>query len=141
MLLLTATTYDSVTKLAAALEAKKPAGAAYSISAGTARVSTLLITVHQLLKRHERNAAVGDKYVIQLVERQCSYTLLTGGRYIIASAADTAARVTYLAGKLDAAAIQLMLAQTLAMASLIGHKFCGTANALVQTHTTIGLCN
>ena len=99
------TTYDSVTKLAAALEAKKPAGAAYSISAGTARVVTLAdhgtpafeaaMNANVQLLVTSMSSDVGGTDI--------EYTLLLADVTSLQAAHDTAARVKYLAGKLDVA--------------------------------------
>ena len=102
------TTYDSSTKLAAAFNAKRPTGAAYGITAAgaTAKVATLADHGTPAFETAmNASAATGDKYVINIGGTDVSYTLLSGDVTALQNAAlDTAARVTYLADKLDTAA-------------------------------------
>ena len=135
-----ATTYNSVTKVAAALEANKPTGAAYSISAGTNRVVTLADHGTPAFEAAmNANAAVGDKYVIDVAGTDIEYTLIASDVTSLQAAADTAARVSYLAGKLD------IDANTAASGSDIGYgvtssgtSFIVTANAVGADATVIG---
>ena len=135
-----ATTYNSVTKVAAALEANKPTGAAYSISAGTNRVVTLADHGTPAFEAAmNANAAVGDKYVIDVAGTDIEYTLIASDVTSLQAAADTAARVSYLAGKLD------IDANTAASGSDIGYgvtssgtSFIVTANAVGTDATVIG---
>ncbi len=134
------TTYNSVTKVAAALEANKPTGAAYSISAGTNRVVTLADHGTPAFEAAmNANAAVGDKYVIDVAGTDIEYTLIGSDVTSLQAAADTAARVSYLAGKLD------IDANTAASGSDIGYgvtssgtSFIVTANAVGADATVIG---
>jgi len=101
------TTFDSSTKLAAAFNAKRPTGAGYGITAAgvTAKVATLADHGTPAFETAMNASAVtGDKYVINIGGTDVSYTLLSGDVTALQAAADTAARVTYLAGKLDTAA-------------------------------------
>jgi flagellin len=134
------TTYDSVTKLAAALEAKKPAGAAYSISAGTARVVTLADHGTPAFEAAmNANAAVGDKYVIDVGGTDIEYTLLSGDVTSLQAAADTAARVKYLAGKLDVDANTANAGSDIGFGvTSSGTSFIVTANAVGADATVIG---
>jgi len=101
------TTYDSSTKLAAAFNAKRPAGAAYGITAAgaTARVVTLADHGTPAFEAAmNTNAADGDKYVINIGGTDVAYTLAAGEAATLSGLAALSNRVTWLAAKLDTAA-------------------------------------
>ena len=128
-----ATTYNSVTKVAAALEANKPTGAAYSISAGTNRVVTLADHGTPAFEAAmNANAAVGDKYVIDVAGTDIEYTLIASDVTSLQAAADTAARVSYLAGKLD------IDANTAASGSDIGYGVTSSGTSFIVTKNAVG---
>ena len=138
------TTYDSVTKLAAALEAKKPAGAAYSISAGTARVSTFAdYGTPAFEAAMNTNVAVGHVFSISIgaTPDVVSHTITGADVTSLQAAADTASRVKYLAGKLDAAANTAGAGSADVGYGITssGTSFVVTANTTGADATTIGL--
>ena len=89
------------------------------------------------------NAAVGDKYVnLILVQRRCGTLCSRWTLHRCKPLHDTASRVKYLAGKLDAAANTADAgSDDWLWHNSSGTSFLVTANALVQTATAIGLLN
>ena len=127
-----ATTYDSVGKLAAALEAKKPSGAAYTISGGTARVSTFADISPAFEDALNANVATGDVFSIAVGSGSISYTIIGADVTSLQGAASTAERVAYLAGKLDSAA------NTAASNADIGYGVTSSGTSFVVTANTTG---
>jgi flagellin len=128
-----ATTYDSVGKLAAALEAKKPSGAAYTISGGTARVSTFADISPAFENALNTNVASGDVFSIAVGAGSISYTLDGTDVTSLKGAASTAERVAYLAGKLDVAADSAAAAS-----SDIGYGVTSSGTSFVVTANITG---
>jgi flagellar hook-associated protein FlgK len=118
----------------------KSDGSAATTSAGTNRVVTLADHGTPAFEAAmNANAAVGDKYVIDVAGTDIEYTLIASDVTSLQAAADTAARVSYLAGKLD------IDANTAASGSDIGYgvtssgtSFIVTANAVGADATVIG---
>ena len=101
------TTYDSSTKLAAAFNAKRPAGAAYGITAAGATARVITLADHgtpAFEAAMNTNAADGDKYVINIGGTDVAYTLAAGEAATLSGLAALSNRVTWLAAKLDTAA-------------------------------------
>jgi len=101
------TTYDSSTKLAAAFNAKRPAGAAYGITAAGATARVITLADHgtpAFEAAMNTNAADGDKYVINIGGTDVAYTLAAGEATTLSGLAALSNRVTWLAAKLDTAA-------------------------------------
>jgi len=136
------TTYDSSTKLAAAFNAKRPAGAAYGITAAGATARVITLADHgtpAFEAAMNTNAADGDKYVINIGGTDVAYTLAAGEAATLSGLAALSNRVTWLAAKLDTAANTADGGSDIGFGiTASGTSFLVTANAAGdQTNATI----
>jgi len=111
----------------------KSDGSAATTSAGTARVVTLADHGTPAFEAAmNANAAAGDKYVIDVAGTDIEYTLIGSDVTSLQAAADTAARVRYLAGKLD------IDANTAASGSDIGYGVTSSGTSFIVTKNAVG---